>query len=302
MKRTTNAELLQVAMNYLPLYDLSVKKMSEDYLSYNYGDFLTRFLYRMAYEAGRRVDIMPLDEMITQCGVAMEEVASDIHVIIDDKKNDSLGVLSPSCEFLHQIREMKLVKLQFDVLYPLLAHYRRNDEPAFMECENPKLLLCYPKATQEDLFRMSKIVLHNSCGNDLKDLYVGILSDFVKLYQALEFQIAREYSDFAEWVGVMRVECDKDLYNKSQNLWEYKVCHAIGFESPESEFQESLEKFRSRFGQLNEGHIMYIVDMFLHSNTGMMDSKFGVKAIACLDYYLSLRVPLDEIKEVKSRT
>lgn len=300
MIRTTNAELLKVAMNYLPLYDLSVKKLSEDYLSCNYGDFMTRFLYRMAYEAGNRVERMPFDDMIEQLKGAMSQVVINIHKIIDDKKNDTLGVLSPSCAFLHETSEMELVRLQFEVLYPLLAHHRRNDEVAFMECEHLKLLLCYPKASHEDLFRMSKMVLHNSCGDVLKNIYIGILGDFVKLYQALDFQTSREYADFAEYMGNMRVEGDKDLYDTSQNLWEYKVCHAIGFDAPEEDFKNSLEKFRSKFGWSNEGHILYVVDVFLHSNIGMMDSKFGAQAIACLDYYLSLRVPLDELKAAKS--
>jgi len=52
MKRTTNVELLKVAMDYLPLYDLSEEAMSKDYLSCNFGDFLTRFLMRMAFESG----------------------------------------------------------------------------------------------------------------------------------------------------------------------------------------------------------------------------------------------------------
>jgi len=33
---------------------------------------------------------------------------------------------------------------------------------------------------------------------------------------------------------------------------------------------------------------MYVAYLFLHSNTGMIDSKFAVKAIQCLDYYLSM--------------
>lgn len=299
MNRTTNAELLKVAMDYLPLYDLTVNKMAEDYLACNYGDFMTRFLYRMAYEGGKRIENMIDKEMVDQVAEVMSVLANDIHRIIDSKKNDSLGILSPSCAFLHEIGNIELVKLHFEILYPLLAHHRRNDIPAFMECEHPRLLLCYPKSSHEDLFRMSKMVFHTSCGKIIRDVYIGILGDFVKLYQALDFQTSREYADFAEQMGNMRVEGDKDLYDKTSHLWEYKVCHAIGFEAPENEFQESMEKYRVRFDSSVSGHVMYVADMFLNSNTGMMDSKFGVKAVQCLDYYLSLRVPLEEMKEAR---
>jgi len=234
MKRTTNAELLQNAMNYLPLYDLSVNKLSEDYLSCNYGDFMTRFLFRMAYEGGSRVERMPLDELIDQLQEVMSVVASAVHKVIDDKNKDSLGVLSPSCAFLHEMSEMDLVPLHFEVLYPLLAHSRRSDPIGFGECERPELLLCYPKATHDDLFRMAKMTLHNQVGNELRDAYVGMLGDFVHLYNALDFQTSREYADFAEFMGNLQAESDKDLYDTSQNLWLYKVRHAIGFDAPEN--------------------------------------------------------------------
>lgn len=296
--RTTNVELLQNAMNYLPLYDLSLEKLSEDYLSCNFGDFTTRFLFRMAYEGGKRTG-MPLDKMIDELQSVMSGVANDVHKVIDAKDKDTLGVLSPSCAFLHEMSEMNLVELHFEVLYPFLAHTRRNDPVSFDECEHLGFLPCYANATQDDLFRMAKIRMHSQCANELRDAYVGMLGDFVYLYKALDFQTSREYADFAEFMGNLREESDKDLYDTSQDLWQYKVRHAIGFEASESEFKSNIERIRGVFGSHNEGHIMYVTDLFLHSNIGMIDSKFGVKTVQCLDYYLSLRVPLDEMKEAK---
>ena len=298
MKRTTNAELLKVAMNYLPSYDLTAKKMAEDYVSCNYGDFMVRFLYRMAYEAGSRIERMPIHEVIDQLEGATSDVANEVHNIISNE-HGVLGILSPSCTFLHEMIKLELVKLHFEILYPLLAHHRRNDAVGFEECEHLMLLPCYSDASNEDLFRMSKMLLHNLSGNIVKDIYLDMMADFVKLYQVLDFQTSMEYADFAEYMGNMREESNKDLYDHSQKLWQYKVRHAIGFDAPEEDFEKSLEELRLRFGQLDAGHIVYVVDMFLHSNTGMIDSKFGIQAIQCLDYYLSLRVPMDELKASK---
>ena len=296
--KTNGIELTKTAMDYLPLFDLSIDTLVNDYRNYNFGDFATRFLLRFAYESGKLLKSEA--PVLMEAGVkelvrTANEFSNEIHDKINDHSLDLMGVLSPSCHFLHVLTDVDLMSLHLKVLYPFRAHAKRKEIEYFSECESPELQPCYTTATLDDLFRFCKISLHSLEMNEIAKAYRDIWREFNVVYDMTSFNTSAEYADFADEIGKLIEEGNQSLYDKSDCSWLYKTWHFSS--NGEDAFIKSIEQFRESWGTKQDSHLLSAIDLFIHSNTGMCDSQYGSRAVKLLDYHLSLKVPLEELKK-----
>jgi len=309
-KQGNGWDLIKSAMDYLPLLDLSTESLLKDYVNVNYGDFLTRFLLRMALEDGKNLaGIAELSSVSVLGGFGrklkkvIKGIANELHEKILDPKNDVLGVLHPSCHFLHLVSEMDLVKMHMVALYPFRAHAVRMNESLFQECEDLVLLPCYESATLDHLFRFAKISLHahDGYGGQVGKAYVSLWEEYQNVYNASELEISAEYADFADEIGNIIRESDQSLFNKQDPIWLYRALNF--FHDDPNMLYEFITKKRKQFDLMpRSGHFMSALDLFLHSNTGMLETVYGDRVVKLLDYHISLCIPYQELKKAHEET
>lgn len=313
-RRTTNFELIATAMPYLDQYDLSNDALLHDYQNWKFGDFIVKLCYRIAHEQGKILRANNITDFqagmtVHQMDVLPEVIAdfiTTIHRNINNVDKHELGILTPGCGFFHAfVDELDLPELHPFALYPYRAYHMRYNPEMFQEVESLSLNNLYTQSLDaETLFHFSKIYFHSSVGHLVKKAYFKNFKKIIDIYDGVEFEQSLEIADFSVELQKIRVEADAKIFEKDVPLYEYKDVYYSKLQSivankPSSEptFEKKVLENRIAWDRFPRRDMASVLDILLHSNIGHIDNEFGARAVRLLDYHLSLRLPMDEIKD-----
>lgn len=249
---------------YLEKLDLSAESMANAYSHLRISEYVTRFCLRSYLEYAK----LSVGNETDEVGVDVGPVIRDVLVLMKDNLCRGLTSLAPNPKPLIAL----INKATPDVSAELVAVFLMHDailKGESVDTDVDKFI--FATATPEDLFRVAQA----KSGEMLKGELANILEGIAQAWEMTHFEETAIFADFADEIGKLSDEAQAkfpgSFMQKFLNVDAKEVFDYSGVEMSQLPFAQFANVYTGTF-------------------EGVLDARFGDKAVELLDYHLSLLV------------